>query len=119
MARRATATVSLRAQISCIHLSKLRPGDNEEWTDRRRAKTPPTADTPSDVSYGSRAAVADRRMAQPVYPQLRKYPVRSAHFRFVPSSGSPVGNERRHHTLPLAGSNALVDPALASLDPLE
>ena len=26
--------------------------------------------------FGSRAAVADRRMARPVYPQLRKYPVR-------------------------------------------
>ena len=29
------------------------------------------------ASFGSRAAVAGRQMAQPVYPQLRKYPVRS------------------------------------------
>jgi hypothetical protein len=28
----------------------------------------------ADVSVGSRAAVAGRRMAQPVYRQLRKYP---------------------------------------------
>jgi hypothetical protein len=27
--------------------------------------------------FGSRAAVAGRLVAQPVYPQLRKYPVRS------------------------------------------
>jgi len=29
------------------------------------------------VCFGSRAAVAGRLMAQPVYPQLRKCPVRS------------------------------------------
>jgi hypothetical protein len=31
----------------------------------------------ADFCSGSRAAVAGRQMAQPVYPQLRKYPVRS------------------------------------------
>jgi len=31
-----------------------------------------------EVRLGSRTAVAGRRMAQPVYPQLRKYPVRPA-----------------------------------------
>jgi hypothetical protein len=32
---------------------------------------------PRHISTLPRSAVAGRRMAQPVYPQLRKYPVRS------------------------------------------
>ena len=39
----------------------------------RRSRVP----TLCHVACGSKAAVAGRRMAQPVYPQLRKYPERS------------------------------------------
>src|ERR1700726_681442 len=42
------------------------------WSASRR-----TATVPRDVGSGSKAAVAGRRMAQPVYPQLRKYLERS------------------------------------------
>ena len=46
-----------------------------------------------DFCFGSRAAEAGRLMAQPVYPQLQKYPVRSTHLRFVPT-GDIGHNER-------------------------
>src|ERR1700716_3227297 len=45
---------------------------------RLESSQPHTTCKPSvlqcDFRFGSRAAVAGRRMAQPVYPQLRKYP---------------------------------------------
>src|ERR1700736_6033996 len=45
-----------------------------------------------DHTSGSRAAVAGRLMAQPVHPQLRKYPCVPAfrHLRFVPRAGIPA-----------------------------
>src|ERR1700688_118050 len=45
------------------------------------------------LRFGSRAAVVDRRMAQPFYPQLRKYPCVPALTRRARSetqSGSPA-----------------------------
>ena len=41
--------------------------------------------TAQRVRSGSRAAVAGRRIAQRVYPQLRRYPVAFRHLRFVPN----------------------------------
>lgn len=54
-----------------------------------------------NFSYGSRAAVAGRQMAQPVYTQLRKYPL---------CSGTDVSCQKRPRVVPQTGA------VLAKLD---